>query len=84
MNNANLPNTNSQMSHPKVSIEETTAIKCEECGNESFAPSFVLRKVSRLLTGQSQDGITPIQVFSCTKCAHVNKDFLPKEIQGLE
>ena len=33
------------------------------------------RKVSKLLTGQKQDGILPVEVYMCTACGNVNKDF---------
>jgi hypothetical protein len=40
----------------------------------------MLRKVSRFLTGEAQDGVIPIPTFICTKCGHVNKDFYPKDL----
>jgi hypothetical protein len=64
-----------------VSLDKTVPIVCEECEGQVFTEGVVLRKVSRFLTGQPQDGLIPIPVFACNKCQHVNEEFLPKELQ---
>jgi hypothetical protein len=64
-----------------VALKDTTPIKCEECGNEVFQEGVMLRRVSRFMTGTAQDALMPIPVFACSKCGHVNSDFLPKEKQ---
>lgn len=67
-----------------VSLNKTVAILCEKCENQTFTESVILRKVSRFLTGQAQDGLVPIPVFACTACSHVNSDFLPAELKPEE
>jgi uncharacterized Zn finger protein len=62
-----------------VALKDTTAIKCEECENEVFQEGVLLRKVSRFMTGTAQDALMPIPVFTCSKCGHVNADFMPKD-----
>ena len=64
----------------KVSLDKTLPITCEECGSHAFQEALMLRKVSKFLTGEMQDGVIPIATFVCTKCGHVNKDFYPKEL----
>lgn len=61
-------------------LSNTTPIVCEECGNQVFTEGTMLRRVSRILLGEAKDGILPIPVFTCSKCGHVNKEFLPKGI----
>ena len=63
-------------------LSKTTPIKCEECGNQTFIEATMLRRVSRLLLGEPKDGILPIPVFTCSKCGHVNKEFLPKGVSN--
>ena len=60
-----------------ITLDKTTSVKCEECENEVFQEGVMLRKASKFLTGTAQDALIPIPVFSCSKCGHVNKDFLP-------
>lgn len=64
----------------KVSLDKTIPITCEECGSLAFQEAIMLRKVSKFLTGESQDGVLPIQTFVCVKCGHINKDFYPREL----
>ena len=64
-----------------VSLDKTTPVSCEECGNNVFVEGLLLRKVSKFLTGQAQDGIVPIPVFSCSKFQHVNEEFIPAEMK---
>jgi len=64
-----------------VSLDKTVAIVCEKCENQTFTEAVILRKVSRFLTGQPQDGLVPIPVFCCTSCGHVNDEFLPAELK---
>lgn len=59
-------------------LSNTKPVICEECGNDVFVEGTKLRKVSRLLTGDTKDGVLPIPVFVCSKCGHVNKEFMPK------
>jgi uncharacterized Zn finger protein len=62
-----------------VSLKDTTPIICEECGHSVFQEGVLLRKISRFVTGTSQDALMPIPVFSCSKCGHVNEEFMPKD-----
>ena len=71
------------MQAPKlnVSLDKTVAMTCDECGHEVFQEGMMLRKVSKFLTGNTQDGLVPIPVFSCQKCGNVNEEFLPAELK---
>jgi hypothetical protein len=64
-----------------VSLDKTLPITCNECGGQVFTEGVMLRKVSRFLTGQMQDGLVPIPVFACNSCQHVNEEFLPAELK---
>ncbi len=65
-----------------ISLDKTTPTMCDECGNEVFTEGVMLRKASRFLTGTAQDALIPIQVFACSKCGHVNNDFLPLQLRN--
>jgi DNA-directed RNA polymerase subunit RPC12/RpoP len=67
-----------------VSIDKTTPIVCEECKNQTFTEAVMIRKVSKFLIpgGSAQDAISPIQVFVCSKCGHLNKELLPPELSS--
>jgi len=65
-----------------ISLDKTTGLSCDECGNEIFQEGVMLRKASRFLTGTAQDAMIPIQVFACSKCGHVNEEFLPLQLRS--
>jgi len=62
-----------------ISLDKTTPIVCDECGNETFTQVLLLRKASKFLTGTAQDALMPIPTFACAKCNHVNEEFQPKD-----
>ena len=68
----------------KVSLDKTLPLICEKCASQAFQEAVMLRKVSKFLTGDAQDGILPIATFVCAKCGHINEDFLPKELKKSE
>lgn len=65
-----------------IGLDKTTASKCDKCENEIFIEGVMLRKASRFLTGTSQDALIPIPVFACSKCGHVNEEFLPLALRN--
>ena len=77
-------NAAGKLGGPQISLGDTKAIKCDVCGCEVFDQGVMLREVSALLTGTGQPGLLPIPVFICSKCGHVNEQFLPKELQKNE
>lgn len=64
-----------------ISLDKTTKICCDKCKNEVFQDGILLRKASRFLTGTQQDALIPIPVFTCSKCGHVNNEFLPMQLR---
>ena len=70
-------NNQSQM---KVDITQSTPIKSED-GDQVFQEATILRKVSKFLTGTSEDGIIPIPVFIDIKTGKILLEMLPKELR---
>ena len=64
-----------------ISLDKTSSVVCEECNNQVFQEGVLLRKASRFVTGTAQDAMIPIQVFACSKCGHVNNEFLPIQLR---
>lgn len=64
-----------------ITLDKTTPIVCEKCGNQVFQEGLIIRKASKFITGTAQDAIMPIPTFVCAACGHTNNEFLPQEIQ---
>ena len=68
-----------QIGNISVGLDQTQEMNCDECNSATFQPVFLLRKVSPILSGASKETVFPIQVFACSKCGHVNEEFMPIE-----
>ena len=60
-----------------IDINQTTAIKCDECDNETFRAVTFLRKVSKLISPDGQEHLWPLESMACDKCGHINKEYNP-------
>jgi len=60
----------------KVDISKADTIKCEYCGNYLFIKSTVLKRLSALVSPTGEEGIIPIEIYSCGNCGRVPKDML--------
>lgn len=63
-----------------VSLKNTTAITTES-GSQLFEQKVLLRKVSKFVTGQKEDGIIPIPVFIDPETGKIVKDFVPLDLR---
>lgn len=61
-----------------INLSDTPYLECEECGHQVFEEKMMIKKVSKFMTGGSQDSIVPLPVISCAKCGHINELFKPK------
>jgi hypothetical protein len=73
MNNQPNPSLN-------IDIKNTTSVTSPE-GNKVFSEGVILRKVSRFVTGTSEDGIIPVPCFYDVKSGKVLIELLPKELR---
>lgn len=64
-----------------VSLTNTTKILTPS-GNDVVSEGFILRRVSKFLTGTSEDGIIPIPCFYDTMTGEILTELLPKEIRA--
>ena len=76
-----IPGKDGQMQET-IDFSKTTELKCEACGNPTFKQTLLLRKMSALVAPGGQEMIIPMQVFSCEKCGHVNKEFT--DVTGIQ
>jgi len=60
----------------KVDLTQAETIKCEKCENPFFINATILKRISALLSPSGQEGIVPIEVYSCGNCGEVPKSML--------
>jgi len=64
---------------PQLDLGKTTSITTES-GGEIFKQGFVLRKVSRFITG-GEDAVLPIPVFYDGETGKIYSETLPPELR---
>lgn len=64
-----------------IDIKNTTPITSPD-GNQVFSEGVILRKVSRFVTGTSEDGIIPVPCFYDVKTGKILVELLPKELRA--
>ena len=67
---------NNQTQNININLKDAEDIKCDECDNNYFVPTFMIKKISALMSPTGQEILAPVQLFQCSKCGHVNKKFL--------
>lgn len=61
-----------------LDFSQANSYTCEECGNDRFVVNYLIKQFSALISPTGQEMLTPVQAFACSKCGHINKDFLPE------
>lgn len=65
----------------QISLDQTTPVKCDNCGSEVFNSTMMMRKVSKLLIGQLEDQILQIPTYNCASCGELLQDTLPEQLK---
>mgnify|MGYP000542379667 FL=1 len=60
---------------PKIDLKKQPTLVCEECDSIYFKEVVILKKVSKLITGSSEDTLVPFPTYMCDGCGHVNEEF---------
>jgi uncharacterized Zn finger protein len=60
---------------PKIDLKQQPTVKCDDCDSKYFKEVVLIKKVSKILTGSSEDTMVPFPTYMCVKCGHVNIDF---------
>lgn len=60
----------------QTQVDSAKNLACESCNNEVFKQTYVIKKISGLLTDNGKEMMAPIPIFSCAKCGNVNKVFV--------
>jgi len=58
-------------------LKHATDAACDKCSCAKFAPVFIIKRLSALVSPTAQEMNIPIQLFQCSECGHVNEEWLP-------
>jgi hypothetical protein len=71
-----------QSAQVQVDLRDAETIKCSDCNNYLFITSFILKRLSAIVSPNGQEALIPVQVYSCGNCGKVADGML--EGSGLE
>ena len=60
---------------PKIDLKQQPTVVCEKCESKYFKEVVIIKKVSKIMTGSSEDTLVPFPTYMCNNCGHVNSDF---------
>jgi len=63
------------MSDVKISLRDQPTLKCETCEGINFREVVLIKKVSKLLTGSTEDTLVPFPTYVCDGCGYMNEEF---------
>ena len=67
-----------QLQAKGLDFSQANNYTCEICNNDRFVVNYLIKQFSALISPTGQEMLTPVQAFACSKCGHINKDFLPE------
>ena len=60
----------------QVDLRKAETIKCKKCSNYVFLQSFILKRLSAILSPTGEEALIPVQVYSCGNCGEVAENML--------
>ena len=71
---------NQQQPQMNLDLSKTTPIDTPS-GGKIWQQGIILRKVSKFVTGTTEDAIVPIRIFYDTETGKILEDTLPRELR---
>ena len=65
-----------QSAQVQVDLRDAETIKCSDCNNYLFITSFILKRLSAIVSPNGQEALIPVQVYSCGNCGEVAEGML--------
>ena len=59
-----------------IDLNDAENVCCDKCEKTNFSPTFVIKKLSPLVSPSGKEALVPLQLFKCDSCGHINKLFL--------
>ena len=69
-----------QQQQPNLDLSKTTAVDLPS-GGKIWQSGVILRRISKFVTGTSEDGLIPIPIFYDPETNEILQDTIPKELR---
>jgi hypothetical protein len=65
-----------QPPHQELDLTKADTESCDKCGNYLFIHSFIIKKISAIMSPTGKESLIPVQVYSCGNCGAVPEKLL--------
>jgi DNA-directed RNA polymerase subunit RPC12/RpoP len=63
--------TQSTTADVNVDLKKAETLECKECNNNVFLLTYIIKRISPILSPNGQEAIVPVQVYSCGSCGEI-------------
>ena len=60
--------TQSSNSELNVDISKAETLECKKCNNNVFLLTYIIKRISPIMSPTGQEAVVPVQVYSCGSC----------------
>ena len=61
----------------KKQITHTPTVRCDACQHYIFKPGTLFKRFDAKTSPSGEEMLVPVEVYECSKCGHVNAEFMP-------
>ena len=65
-----------QQAQVQVDLNQAETLKCKGCNNYVILQSYILKRLSAIVSPTGEETLIPVQVYSCGNCGKVIEDTL--------
>lgn len=58
-------------------VDSAETVTCDNCRYHVFENGIILKRFSAITSPTGQEVVVPVEIFKCSKCGHINEEFLP-------
>ena len=66
-----------------IPVGKTGGVVCTHCGSMLFAPGYMLRTISGIISPTGKEEMSALQVFYCVGCGEVNTHGMAEDMKAI-
>ena len=63
--------TQSSNSEVNIDISKAETLECKKCNNNVFLLTYIIKRISPIMSPTGQEAVVPVQVYSCGSCGEI-------------
>ena len=58
-----------------VDLSKAETVECKKCNNNVFLLTYIIKRISPIISPTGQEAVVPVQVYSCGSCGEIMEMF---------